>query len=266
MGKPYGVGFNYQWVSSSLPRDLLDYVSFVPSPSDPFPIAPNPASRGRGRGRGRLPTNNGRGTGRGVGRGVRASSDCLQIQATAGNGDPETSTNNEKQIDLEDGGEDGADVGNEEIDALVSGDFDDAPADLEDGEDYAAELDTAIPDGDGDSKDHKSTEEEADFDHVDVNDLQNIEGKDIAVRMITNSNDSMTVPDASATHQLVPSSISSSSSSAVLVERTHPLFGLWTGTFDVMGATGAFKYEYINIYICVFIYHVYMYIHIHKFI
>lgn len=251
--KKVGVGFNYQWVSSSLPRDLLDYVSFVPSPSDPFPIGPNPASRGRGRGRGRVLTSNGRGTGRGVGRGVRASSDCLQIQVPAGNGDPETSISNEKQLDLEDGGKVGADVGNEETDASVSGDFEDAPVDLEDGEDYAAELDTAIPDGDGDSKDHKSTnDDETDFDQVDVNNLQNIEGKDPAIRMINNC-DSLTAPDASATYQLVPSS-SLSSSAAVFVERSHPLFGLWTGTFDVMGATGEFKYVYINMYIYLFMY------------
>ena len=191
-----------QWISSSLPRDLLDYVSFVPSPSDPIPVSASHSGRGRGRGRGRSLTSISRGIGRGVSRGGRVTTSA-------------------------------ADVCSLNTDIIAS--------DQEHSAEHAADMymDVEINEQEGEEGDESRLCDDM-FDNEDTNgDAEEmidavIESADSSATAIVADSISM---DASG-NSIIDLPISNS---PVFIQRSHPLFGLWTGSFDVRGVNGTTK-------------------------
>ena len=231
--KKVGVSFNYQWVSCSLPRDLLDYVSFVPSPNDPIPLPIQAVShsvgsgRGRGRGRGRTSASGGRGVNR-VSRGGRISSSSLSAgdDAVAGEHSSEQDLGEASaelvikgiegdvdlgEVDLEKFGEGGEMGDSKSADGYNDSDVTDSGSvggSVEDAVNSAVEgalsSETIIAADDGDA------------------------GDGDAVSMDVCDDDSAAAEESTAPRSVTP----------VVIEREHPLFGLWTGSFDVRGLNG----------------------------
>lgn len=183
-----GVQFSYRWISSTLPRELLDYVSFIPSPNDPPPPVPAVGGRGRGRGRGR-----GSGSGRGGGRGRPPSGNVLpsavamtdellvSSSSAAASSSSAAMMADGEEADHDNGGDDGDD---DDIEGINADERDD------DGTGTVDEGAMDVCEGDG-----------------------------------TESSGMPTAAALASEYVLRP---------PVVIDRSHPLFGLWKGTFQVV--------------------------------
>jgi hypothetical protein len=209
-----------QWVSCSLPRDLLDYVSFVPSPNDPVPVpVVSHSGRGRGRGRGRLSSG---GRGARTSRGGRISTATSQLSAVS--------------TDLDVSGEAG------EV-----GEAGEASLELEEGDvDQGEQEEKEEKSGDSKSADGSDINTEGDIDDkiestVDTATEPTVKEETAVTTDTTDAADglSMDICDGEGTDATITSeSAVPVSTTPVIIERDHPLFGLWTGSFDVRGVNG----------------------------
>lgn len=191
-------------------------MSFIPSVNDPTPTASNSCGRGRGRGRGRA-SSAGRGIGRGIGRGGRLSpiashtldgdEEVLAVGQTHitedanGVGLLESEANDEKELVGKDLVSESDKQGAE---TNIASEPKDASSELE-SEDAGAVADVIL------KSPFAVPETEADITMIDAT------GSDTA----------------SAFDELV-----TSSANPVVLDRSHPLFGLWNGSFDVRGPNG----------------------------
>lgn len=186
-------------------------MSFVPSPSDPVPVVPSHSGRGRGRGRGRASTSSVRGVGRGISRSGNIIATAAQVSLVDSDvivSEQEYSTETAIDVDMEveiagHEAEEGDD--NKLVDEIL--DVDDPHAHNGDVEEM---IEAAI-----DPADSSATVLAADVATTDTS-------EDIATG---NADSGIAVCNA-----------------PVVIERTHPLFGLWTGTFDVRGVNGKAKH------------------------
>lgn len=185
-------------------------MSFVPSVNDPTPTAINTCGRGRGRGRGRA-SSTGRGIGRGIGRGGRLSPVALH-----------TTDGDEEALVIE------QTVNAENVNTLT----------VENETEGNKELQT--------ESDKRDTETDVTMDLKDAS--SKLEHVDVALAADMKPNspfsnaemeaDVITIDatgsyTASAFDELV-----TSSANPVVLDRSHLLFGLWNGSFDVRGPNG----------------------------
>lgn len=185
-------------------------MSFVPSVNDPTPTAINTCGRGRGRGRGRA-SSTGRGIGRGIGRGGRLSPVALHTT----DGDEEalvreqtlnTENVNSSTVEIETEGKKELQIESEKRDTET-----DVTMDLKDASSKLEHVDVALAADVKLNSPFSNAEMEADVTTIDAT------GSDTA----------------SAFDELV-----TSSANPVVLDRSHPLFGLWNGSFDVRGPNG----------------------------
>ena len=240
------VKFEYRWQSMTLPRELLDYVSFVPSPNDPVPILPAVGGRGRGRGRGR---GGGRGGNRGGGRRPTAAAASASAAAAAAAATAAASAAAGSAVDSV------AALATAAVPADFQTSLPSLPSsssvmvaadvlvheDGEIGEDGEEEDADADGDGDdGDDDDGFATMEDGDT----VDDGM---GGDVT-QGASSSSSSMSVAmagdllaDAAAAAAAAATAAAVSNyvlRPPVIIARSYPLFGLWHGTFEVVKGPG----------------------------
>lgn len=221
-----------QWESCSLPRDLLDYVSFIPSPNDPIPVPISTTGRGRGRGRGRASSSGGRGSGRGVARGGRTS--ISSSSRPGSEGETSASVQHEKASDVttypEDFGQ-SASVGE-----TTCEDSADQNSEMEkNAELIVSNYDTG-----------RLSSVEADNDNDESEDvLDTTLEADASITAAETDNDVCSTDATAAAFD----DVVVKSAGPVLLNRSHPLFGLWTGSFDVRGTNGTAQHIYLCAYI-----------------
>ena len=213
--------YSLQWVSCSLPRDLLDYVSFIPSPSDPIPLAISTTGRGRGRGRGRASSSGGRGSGRGVLRGGRTT--IMTSNRPDLEGDISVAVQNQKASDVtshpEDFGKPAVSSDNACEDLADKNSETGKNAKLMISNYDTGRMSSVTADNDNDeSDDILDTTLEADF----------------STTAVETDNDACSTDATAATLD----DVVIKSAGPVLLNRSHPLFGLWSGSFDVRGTNG----------------------------
>ena len=203
-------------MSCSLPRDLLDYVSFIPSPNSPAVVAVAPTSgRGRGRGRGRVSSGSGRGTGRAVAdSSLTPFVDQLQLDANfviietdrLGNSSdgllspkPENSDSGKNTTELTEDTEKSSNENQDESTSIL----------------MTTESDQDEPD----NAPNLSIDPEVTFNAA-VTEAGAVSNKNEEIGTVNAADETVRT------------------STPVTIERNHPLFGLWNGTFDVRGANG----------------------------
>jgi hypothetical protein len=171
--------------------------------------------RGRGRGRGRT-SGCGRGVGRGIGRGGRLSPVALHTQ----DGDEEILVI-EQTIDTENINSSSTEIENNEEKGVPGKD-----AQLEsDKQDIETDVTAELKDA------SSEVEHEETSSTVDVKPNSPFANTEMEADVVTI--DATGSDTASAFDELV-----TSSANPVVLDRSHPLFGLWNGSFDVRGPNG----------------------------
>lgn len=203
-----------------MPRDLLDYVSFVPTLTDPVPILSNNngGGRGRGRGRGRLPNGSGRGTGRGLSHNNTLSRDSVISHISNTQFDDVLTKINKTDMDLDN-------YNNVENDAEKEKRVDENDDDMDS---TVGNQDENFIFNEGGGEDQS--------DNLGPNDFKD--------NLNSSGNAAITFGAYPITDLTILAVIDPSlpvTSPSVEVDRIHPLFGLWLGTFDVRAANGEIK-------------------------
>ena len=212
----------------------------MPSVNDPIPIAPTPSNRGRGRGRGRASINGGRGIGRGISRIGRLSTGATAAVADDGTVTAETELGGgvvDASAEQEQEGEGEQEGDGDKVDdsKLVdeadndsdtntdNGDNNDIEEKIESALDSEEALKSSVKKIKDSSSSSSATGADAD---ADADTGVSMEICDDETAAITDS-----VNDTGEPAVIAPTT-------PVIIERSHPLFGLWSGSFDVRGVNG----------------------------
>ena len=212
----------------------------MPSVNDPIPIAPTPSNRGRGRGRGRASINGGRGIGRGISRIGRLSTGAtaavaddgtVTAEIELGGGVVDASAEQEQEGEQEGDGDkiddsklvDEAD--NDSDTNTDNGDNNDIEEKIESALDSEEALKSSSKKIKDSSSSSSSSASGADAD-ADADTGVSMEICDDETAAVTDS-----VNDTGEPPVIAPTT-------PVIIERSHPLFGLWSGSFDVRGVNG----------------------------